>query len=321
MILKLWEFLEPVFISLGAAVLVYYDIMIGVLNGIVQALGPFIQAIISAVQFIIDILGAVISLITGDFDGAWEHVKSACQSFLDFFIHLWETILNYVKGFIEGITGFFLNFGVDLNAIVENIGNSVADFFTNMLKGITGFCTNIYNSVTGVFNNIKTFILNLTAEAFNWGKNLMISLGDGIKAAADSVINGVRDIGKSISDFLGFSSPTKKGEGRFADEWMPNLMGMMRKGINKGLPDIESSVGLTADIFGKLSNADMTSQKDDASLLNSFLGAMSSMNNIAQNDNQPIVLSIDGQVFARLILPSLNKEFKRNGIKLSGVLI
>lgn len=38
-----------------------------------------------------------------------------------------------------------------------------------------------------------------------------------------------------------------------------------------------------------------------------------------KNNNEPIELTIDGQVFARLIMPSLTKEFKRNGIVLEGV--
>ena len=37
-------------------------------------------------------------------------------------------------------------------------------------------------------------------------------------------VDGVKSVGKSIKDFLGFGSPTKKGPGHTADEWIPNLM-------------------------------------------------------------------------------------------------
>lgn len=32
-----------------------------------------------------------------------------------------------------------------------------------------------------------------------------------------------------------------------------------------------------------------------------------------------VVLQIDGQTFARLIVPSITKEYRRNGIELKGV--
>ena len=317
-ILKLWELLKPVFIALGGAVAAFYGIMTGVINGIIQALGPFIQAIISAVQFVIDIISTFISLITGDFDGAWEHLKSAGQSFADFFVNLWEGITNFCRGFIEGLTGFFLQFGIDLEAIFISIGNSIAGFFSNIWKGITDFCTNIWSAVTGVFNDIKNFISNLIKDAFNWGKNLIISLGDGIKSAAQAVIDGVKDIGKSIAEFLGFASPTKKGEGRFADQWMPNLMDMLKSGIDKGLPDIEKSVNLTAYRLQGISQPNGYNYKDESGVINSLFTALSQKNGKNQNENQPIELSIDGQVFARLILPNLSRELKRKGINIMG---
>ncbi|MDD4003449.1 MAG: phage tail tape measure protein [Clostridia bacterium] len=317
-ILKLWELLKPVFIAIGAIVVTVYGIIIGIINGIIQALGPFIQAVISSIQFIIDIIGALISVLTGDFDGAWEHLKSAGQSFVDFFVHLWEGLLNFFKGFGEGITGFFLQLGVDLEAIVVSIGKSIADFFKGIWEGITGFCSNIWKSVTSVFNDIKDFISNVIADAFNWGKNLITSLGDGIKSAAKAVIDGVKDIGKSIAEFLGFSSPTKKGEGRYADQWMPNLMDMLKSGIDKGLPDIEGKVNMAAYNLKGISAPDVNYRKESG-LVNSVLSALNVNENMNKASNQPIELSIDGQVFARLILPDISREFKRQGIRLKGV--
>ena len=317
-ILKLWDLLKPVFTALGGVIAAFYSVMIGTINGIIQALGPLIQAIISAVEFVIEIISALISVITGDFDGAWEHLKSAGQSFVDFFVHLWEGISNYCKGFIEGITNFFIQFGVDLEGIFIDIGDSITGFFEGIWKGIDDFCIKIWESVTDVFEDVKKYIKNLTNEAYNWGRNLIISLGDGIKSAAQAVIDGVKDIGNSISEFLGFSSPTKKGEGRFADKWMPNLMNMLKEGIDKGLPDIERSAGTAAYTLQGIAVPDISGYNNQDNIVNSLITALSSINSVNQNNNQPVELSIDGQVFARMILPNISREFKRKGVKLKG---
>ena len=315
---QLWIILEPILIAIGAVIVTLYGIFIGTINGIIQALGPLVQAIVSAAQFVINILGAIISLITGDLDGAWEYLKSAGQSFVDFFVHLWEGLLNFVRGFAQGVKNFFLSLGVDLEAIFITIGDSIANFFSGIWKGITDFCSNIWKSVTGVFGDVKNFITNLISEAFNWGKNLITSIGDGIRSAVDYITNGVKSIGQAIADFLGFSSPTKKGAGRFADKWMPNLMDMLRVGIDKGLPDIESSLSFTSDRFEGLLNINALPARGEDQTVNSLVSAISNLNGISRQNNSPVELSIDGQVFARLIMPSLSKEFKRQGVKITG---
>ncbi|MGI6702044.1 MAG: hypothetical protein ACOX3U_06290 [Christensenellales bacterium] len=134
----------------------------------------------------------------------------------------------------------------------------------------------------------------------------------------DYITNGVKSIGQAIADFLGFSSPTKKGAGRFADKWMPNLMDMLRAGIDKGLPDIESSLSFTSDRFEGLLNINALPARGEDQTVNSLVSAISNLNGISRQNNSPVELSIDGQVFARLIMPSLSKEFKRQGVKITG---
>ncbi len=104
---QLWTLLQPVFIALGAAIAVILGIAVGVINGIIQALGPFIQAVLGAVNFIVNLIGFVIAIINGDWAGAWNFLVEAAKAAWSMLSNLFMTIVNLVKGFVEGIISFF----------------------------------------------------------------------------------------------------------------------------------------------------------------------------------------------------------------------
>ncbi|MEA1961284.1 MAG: phage tail tape measure protein [Bacillota bacterium] len=67
---ELWQLLEPVFVMLGMAVAGLLGIETGVINGIIQAFSPLIDAVINAANIIVANLGLVITLLNGDWAAA-----------------------------------------------------------------------------------------------------------------------------------------------------------------------------------------------------------------------------------------------------------
>lgn len=316
---ELWDLLEPLFIALGAVIVTLYGVIIGTINGIIQALGPLIQAVLNVVEIIIDVIGVIVALLKGDFAGAMEHMQSIGESTIDFFKNMFQALLNFCSGFVDGFLGFFNSFGVDLEAIVKGIFNSVTNWLSNMGKNISNTAINIWTTITDTFNGIGNFFSELFKDAFDWGQNLIQCIVDGINSAIEWVGDSIKSVGKKIKDFLGFSSPTKEGPGKDADKWMPNMMHMFSEGIRHGLPDIEGVVNLTAGTLSGIKGMNTSlPQRDDSSLINGIMSSLTLLSG-SPNNNEPVELSIDGQVFARLIMPSLTKEFKRNGIVLEGV--
>jgi TP901 family phage tail tape measure protein len=314
----LWELLEPLLIVIGGALAVILAAAVGVANGIIQALGPFIQAILDALQVFIDVIGAIVNLLQGDLDGAWEHIKSAGESVKAYYGHLWEAMKNFAKGFVDGFLGLFGSFGIDFVSTAKAVCEKVGEWFKNLWTDIKNGASNIWTAVTDVFGRIGDWFKDLFKEAFDWGQNLIQCIVDGINSAIEWVGDSIKSVGKKIKDFLGFSSPTKKGPGRTADEWMPNMMDMFATGIKAKLPEIEGAVSMTASALEAPGGLTVP-ERNDTSLINSLLGAFSIMQPNRGSSGEPVELSIDGQVFARLILPSLIKEFRRNGIRLEGV--
>ncbi len=317
---ELWLLLEPLFKALGVVVVTMYGIWIGKINGIIQAMGSFIKAILNAVQIIIDIVGVIVSLLKGDLSGAMEHIESIGENTREFFLNMFQAILNYCKGFIDGFLGFFNSLGIDLEGIIRDISDSISNWFANIGKSITNTAVNIWKAITGTINGIGDYFKGLFNDAFDWGKNLILCIVDGINSAIEWVGDSIKNVGQKIKDYLGFSSPTKEGPGKDADKWMPNMMGMFSEGIRQGLPDIEGAVDLTSNTLGGVNGLSSSlSQRDDSNLINGIMSSLTLLGGNQKSNNEPVELSIDGQVFARLIMPSLTKEFKRNGILLESV--
>lgn len=319
-IVNLYETLKPVFDLIGGLVMTLWGVVTSVISGIIQALGPFLQAVIDVVQAIMDIIKAVCALLRGDWSEAWEYMKS-------FAINIWDAIKNvfigiweFIKGFGESIGAFFADVGDTIVGIFKSCWEGISGFFVNIWNGICSVCEWIWDGITSLFSSIGDFFSNLFKEAFNWGKNLIETIWEGIKSAWDWVVDGIKSIGQAIADFLGFGSPTKKGPCHTADEWIPNLMDMMADGMYADIPDIQraaTSVAQTIAMSGSPNRAMVgTGTSPNGELLNGLLQAMTTMGGMSNNESGEVILEIDGQRFARLIMPKLNKEYRRNGIVL-----
>ena len=319
----LYQTLKPVIDLLGGIIATILSVVMGVIDGILSALGPFLEAVIEIITAIIEIIQVVCAILRGDWSEAWEHMKNVAGNIWEAIKHIFEGIWEFIKGFGEGFVQFWKNIGVDIVALFKGIIDSIANFFVNLWEGIKSVFTNIWNGVTGLFRSIGDFFKNLFSEAFNWGKNLINNIWEGIKSAWNWVVDGIKSIGQAIADFLGFGSPTKKGPCHTADEWIPNLMSMMEEGMYDDVPEIErasmevaSALNITGNVNRSMVGSGVSPYGD---LLNGLLQGLTAVNQSVGAENSDIVLEIDGQRFARYIMPRLNKEYKRNGIVMKEV--
>ncbi len=323
-IVELYQTLKPVFELLGGLIMTLWGVVSSVLGGIIEALGPFITAVIDVANSILDIIKIVCAVLRGDWSSAWEYMQSFAGNIWSGIKNIFVGIWDFIKGFGQNIVSFFGNCGETIGGIFKNVWQGVSGFFSNIWSGIKSMCGNIWDTITGLFSKIGDFFKNLFSEAFNWGKNLITNIGDGIKKGWNWVVDGVKSVGQSIKDFLGFGSPTKKGPGHTADEWIPNLMDMMASDMYANLPMMQRAAFEVASTLGLTTSPNRamvgTGSSPNGDMLNGLLQGMAAMNEMSggAEDNE-IVLQVDGQTFARLMMPKLAREYKRNGVKLQGV--
>ena len=98
---------------------------------------------------------------------------------------------------------------------------------------------------------------------------------------------------------------------------------MMADGMYDNTPMLEQAAAQVASSLNITASANRAVVGSGSSpygdMVNGMLQGITAINNGSSEDQKDIVLEIDGQQFARLIMPKLNKEYKRNGIALREV--
>ena len=95
---------------------------------------------------------------------------------------------------------------------------------------------------------MKEHITGLASQAFNWGKDLIMGIVNGIKSVINKVGEAASSVASKIREFLHFSVPDT-GPLTDYESWMPDVIGGLAKGIEKSRGMIESDMqGVTSDM-------------------------------------------------------------------------
>jgi len=188
---------------------------------------------------------------------------------------------------------------------VAALGNIVATLVGKGNALITGFwngAKTMWTNVAGWFRDLPGLILSTLGDLgrllYNAGNNVIQGFIDGIRAMIGKVKSAVQTVARTVSDFLGFQSPTKEGPGRYSDRWGPNLMKMYAAGIEDTIPRLQSAVTRAA-----------------SSVASGMGSAQSSGDTITKNLLGGIVIhATDGQDAADQFLA----ELRRRGVRFSG---
>ncbi len=247
----------------------------------------------------------------------WDAIQAWFGKVKEELTKLGDWVWGWIGPIIDKIVSFFSNLVNSVTDGFNNAVNKMASFFTNLYSGVKNIAGKIGSVFENLFSNIKAFFEDMIDKAFNWGKNLIRNIGDGIESSWNTVVDGVKSVGQLIADFLGFGSPTKKGPGQEADKWIPNLMDMMREGIYSEMPKIQTAalqIASTLNLSTSPTRAMVgTGSSPFGELLNGLLET-STTSISHEKGSGDIIMQIDGQTFARIITPKLTKEYKRNGI-------
>jgi len=219
----------------------------------------------------------------------------------------------------------------------EELKTNATVVWGNIVTTIRDSWELLKSRVSIAWNEIKQAIADkwreIKEDAYLWGKNLISGFVQGVKDKIGSVKDTFKNVGNTIKNFLGFSSPTKEGPGREADKWAPNFMDMFRSGIAQGIPGIRTSVNAVADEMSRLSSmtvqpaihavagtADSGIMSD--SIAQAVYRAIIDAFRITQASSQPtagrpeIVLKMGTREVARAVLPDIISEGQRQGLNL-----
>ncbi len=245
-----------------------FKIAIGIIKGVaaaVKLLGTaFLTSPVGWVLLIIAAVAAGVYLIIKNWDKVkaffiklWDGIKTVFKSvwdwiknlFLnyhpvglvikhwdkisDLFVRIWDKVKGAFKAAWDWIKNLFLNYTA--TGLVIKHWDKIVDFFS-------GLWSRVKAAFAGGWDAIAAFFSELPSKFFEWGKNIVMGLWNGITAVFDKVVDGIKNLGKKIAGgfkkVLGINSPS-----RVFMEYGLNITEGLSSGINEGGRQVENTTG------------------------------------------------------------------------------
>ena len=189
---------------------------------IFSKVGGWIGSVVSAIVAFLGPVGLVIAAIVA-IGVAFVVLWNKCEGFRNFFIGLWDGIVNVasnawkgIQGAWDGMVEWFSNLwnGVKETAsnawngfletakpvidAIKNAWNSITEFFSGLWEGIKTIASNVWNSFLEGAQPIVEALMNV----WNALTEFFTTLWDGIVSVATTVWNGIVDVVKSVVEVI-----------------------------------------------------------------------------------------------------------------------
>lgn len=216
---------------------------------LIIALGAVVYSVIKNWDKIAAWFKKLWDAIVGIFKAAWEAIKKVWSTVTGWFSNLWggikagagkawEGIKNTINKAREGVQkawgsvkGWFSNLWGNVKSGISNAWGGIKDWFSNLQP---------VEWMRGAWENVGTFFENLGPRFYEWGKNLLQGLWNGITSMVDKVVEGMKNIGRRIANgfksILGINSPS-----RLFAEYGLNITQGLVVGLDRGGAIVENA--------------------------------------------------------------------------------
>lgn len=173
-------------------------------------------------------------VVTSAASGLKQGVETVLSALSQFASQIWSAMKQTASSVWNGIKNMVVN-------IASALREAAVSAFQRMVSGIGSALSGLYSVVSNGFSSAIRFITGLPGQAFQWGKDFIQGLINGISSMIQGVINTVSGLADRIRSFLHFSAPD---EGPLADyeTWMPDFMKGLASGIEKNQNLVEKAV-------------------------------------------------------------------------------
>ncbi len=223
------------------------------------------QLIADALSVVLDVILGLLDIFIGIFNGNWEQawngVKTIFISIRDFIIS--PTLWNSIKtGVVKAI---------------KNIGMALFTVWNNIKNGITNTINGIKESIINGFRSAVEYVHDLIFQARSWGSDMIQNIINGLHDNLQDLADGVINVANTIREYLHFSVPDK---GPLTDyqKWMPDFMQGMAQGI-------ERSRGLIQEAISHVSSDMIITPTATAALIGGGSMAAAVSNTTTNNSN------------------------------------
>ena len=240
----------------------------GTWNNICTVVTTVWELIKIAIQTAMDVIGgiitAVMAVINGDWETAWNAIKSVGES-------IWNGLSSAGKAIFDGFSQILSNIWETIKSVAssawETLKASVLSIIDGLVSGAQSAWDTMSNAVSTLVSNVTGFFDQL------WNINLF-SAG---QAILQGFLDGLQSVWSSVTDFVGGIA------GWIADHKGPieydrkllipagnAIMGSLDNGLKDGFKDVKKTVGGMAGEISDVFSGDSLDLNSSASVTKSL---------------------------------------------------
>lgn len=150
-----------------------------------------------------------------------------------------QLIITLGQGLIQAIPTLVANLPQIIQAVVDvwtafnwlELGGKVIKLMGSGIKNMAGF---VSSSVKEMMEQPIAYLKSLPGKFCQWGKDMIQGMIRGITSMIDGVVGSVKNVASAIASVIHFSRPDV-GPLRLYEQWMPDFMSGLAKGIRDNL--------------------------------------------------------------------------------------
>ena len=161
-----------------------------------------------------------------------------------------QLIITLAAGLLNAIPALLANSVQIVQAVVDvwtafnwlDLGGKIIKLMGSGIKNMAGF---VSSSVKGMMEQPIAYLKSLPEKFCQWGKDMIQGMIRGITSMIDGVVGSVKNVASAIASVIHFSRPDI-GPLRSYEQWMPDFMSGLAKGIRDNLWMVEDAADALA---------------------------------------------------------------------------
>ena len=215
-----------------------------------NAISTTISTVLTAIQDVVTtvwnavsgFISSVLSAIWNVVSSIWNRISSAVSNVLNAIRSVVSSVWNSIKSTISNV--------------MQSISSTVSSIWDNIRSAVSDKISGIKSTIQNGFDAAVGYIKGLASDAWNWGRDIIQGIIDGIQSAIGWLADCVTNVADTIRDFLHFSVPDK-GPLTDYESWMPDFMKGLADGIDKSKKYVEKAVGGVAKAMQLTMDSDL----------------------------------------------------------------
>ena len=241
-----------------------------VVSTIFTLISGYISTAVNAIRTIIVVF---LSLLKGDWQGAWDAIKS-------FFTTTWDGIKAFLSNILDGIKSIWTSVWTAVSQFFTDIWNKIVAFLTPIINGIKTTIGNVLNAISGVWTSVWNAVKSVASTIWNAISGVVSTYIQNVRNTISTVLNAISGVWTSVWNRVG--------------SFLGNIWHGITSAVSNGIQSVSNTVGRIRDtVLGAVSGAGGwlydTGRQIISGLINGIGGAFQWVRNTISNLGSSLV--------------------------------